>query len=154
MVKVTPTTRGRIKQMHLNKKNNAEIGRELDLARETVRNIVTKGEQRGTYHSQRSPGRPPKYSKPKRRQILMDIKKNPFLSFQSIAIDHDASESTVRAIADENHIHRRVMKRKPHLKRHHIAARRGWTRAVKEQDWRGVIFTDETSLEMGEQRRQ
>lgn len=154
MVKVTPTTRGRIKQMHLNNKNNTEIGRELDLARETVRHIVSKGEQRGTYHSQRSTGRPRKYSEPKRRQILLDIKKNPFLSFQSIAINNNASQTTVRAIADENHIHRRVMKRKPHLKQHHIAARRAWARAVKEQNWKGVIFTDETSMEMGEQRRQ
>ncbi|RPB06281.1 hypothetical protein P167DRAFT_580799 [Morchella conica CCBAS932] len=64
----------------------------------------------------------------------------------------DISPQTVRKILAEDGIYRRKATEKPHLTDEHKARRLGFCHRYREQDWRTVVFTDETYFETGSLR--
>ena len=154
MVKITPTTAGRIKHMHSEGITVRQIGKELGIPHQTVSYRVRKGDERGHYYTEKSPGRPRKLDERAQRHLLRDIENNPQLKWETVGGWHGVSGSIARSLAPEHDIYRFVMRQKPHLTANHIARRLAWGRENVGQDWRRIIFTDESSIELGQKERQ
>jgi len=73
----------------------------------------------------------------------------PRKSFQDFANEFDVGITTIRKVANENQLHRRVARRKPYLSKPTIGKRLLWAKENKHTNWKRVIFTDESSLEIG-----
>jgi hypothetical protein len=69
--------------------------------------------------------------------------------WKAYANDFNVSKDTVRNIAAAQGYHKRVMRRKPFISLGSKKKRRLWARANRTTNWRRVIFTDKTSLELG-----
>ena len=87
-------------------------------------------------------------AKSERRQTLSDITNG--------CPTPVSTKSTVRWVLHANGIHSRIAKRKPFLTPRHIIARWKFTAAHKDwtiEDWRKVVWTDESSFESGKNCR-
>ncbi|RPD54703.1 hypothetical protein L227DRAFT_471647, partial [Lentinus tigrinus ALCF2SS1-6] len=82
--------------------------------------------------------------------VIRDLRNHRTSTFKAIAdSEGDISEEQVRRIATGAGYHRRVARRKPFLGLPAIRTRRAWVRENAERDWSKVIWTDETTLELG-----
>ena len=59
------------------------------------------------------------------------------------------SGAAVGSIADRHGLHRRIMRCKPWLSPRNIQRQQQWAQDNIQRDWRPVIFTDESSVELG-----
>lgn len=136
----------------------AEIAVALSVPTRTVNDVFRKFRERGTTTPQNSPGRPPKlgerdlrglvrFSKKNRRAVLSDVT-------NSAAVK--VSDRTVRRHLRKEGIFARVAVQKPFLTDQHKARRlefakvhRNWT----VEQWEKVVWTDESSFEIGKNFR-
>ena len=101
------------------------------------------------------PGHPPSLSIRSQIDLIIDIKRHPKDNFKDIVQRNTMSASMGRQLAAENDLFRRVAQKKPFLyPEHHWSkhwSRHLWAEEREGQDGSGVIFTDETAIEMGDQ---
>lgn len=156
---LTVAERGTIVGMKLKGATYAEIAGTVNCSTSTVQKVLKKSKDIGTLESMPRSGRPPIFQDrdlrelkrvaiSNRRAPLADITNN--LSVQ-------ASVRTVRKELRKMGFDNRVAAKKPFLNRRHRAARLAFARAHRHwtvQDWERVIWTDESSFELGKQTRQ
>ena len=124
----------------------------------TVQRWIEKYTKTGSQHRAIASGRPKVLTKRDERQVLRNAKSEQCQTLSDItnSCPTPVSKSTVRRVLHANGIHSRIAKQKPFLKPRHIIARRKFTAAHKDctlEDWRKVVWTDESSFELGKNCR-
>lgn len=90
----------------------------------------------------------------RKRQIYLDLCRNPRRSYEDIGKDNKLSASTIRCVAACYCLYRFIMKWKPHLTPRQRMNRLQWAADNEGKDWTSVIFTDEAMVRIGDQGRQ
>jgi hypothetical protein len=83
------------------------------------------------------------------RRLAREILGNPGKPWAYFATMFMTSADSVRKAANSLGFYKRHKRCKPFLTPKVIAKRVQWVKDNKEQDWRRVIFTDESAIEMG-----
>ena len=148
-VELTPTTRGRIIQKHYEKVSIRSIGKAVDVSKSTAHDTIQRLEKHGRKESLPRPGGPAKTSDRDQRRIIRHLRGNRKSSYTDVAGEFEVSASTIRRVAAANGYHRRIARRKPFLSRRARAKRTTWAQNASKVDWECVVFTDETSVEIG-----
>ena len=120
--------------------------------------VLRNFDARGTIESPQRSGRPPKLTERDKRSVgrlLLANRRAPLAEITN-QLPTTVSPRTLRKAAHEIGFHARVAARKPFLMARHIAARlefakqhKNWTVA----DWKKVIWTDESTFEIGKNVR-
>jgi transposase len=136
----------------------SEVARETDVPKSTVHRILQQriaNENRiGSPPKRR--GRPCKLDRRAERMLLRHVAQNPFETMAALCSPsksgHQLSKKTVRKYLAKNEVYTFKPRRKPFLSEKHKRDRLKWAREhVKwtAEDWRCVIFSDESTFELG-----
>lgn len=156
---LTSEEKGRIVGMRKAGIRGAQIARALGHPQSTVYTVLKNHAERGTVESPKSPGRPPKFSgrdKRSLKRLLTQDRCRPLADITDLMATN-ASTSTIRVAAHDMGFNARVAARQPFLNDRHVAKRLEFERAHKNwtlEDWRRVIWTDESSFKVGKNSRQ
>lgn len=153
MIPLTPTKRGRVWGLHLAGLNDTQICKLLHYPRQSIVNTIRRQQDHGTLYDLPRSGRPSLMDDRARRHILIDIARDPGLSFYQHAAIHGCSESAIRLVANSDGVKRYIKRRAVYIGKAQAAKRLAWARENEEQDWSRVVFTDEMSVEHGVKRR-
>lgn len=151
---LTTEEKARIVGMHQAGVKGAQIGRELGLAKQTVHDVLKRFKKRGTVESPKPTGRPPKLTERDKRslgRLLVQDRRAP-LSEITNQLATDAHIDTVRKAAHKLGFNSRVATRKPFLSDRHLANRLAFAKKYEKwtvADWKRVIWTDESTFEIG-----
>lgn len=151
---LTTEEKGRIVGMHQAGVWGAQIGRELGLPKSTVHTVLKNFEKRGTVEGPKPTGRPPKLTERDKRSLgcLLGQDRRAPLSEITNQLATDANIDTVRKAAHELGFQSRAAAKKPFLNDRHLANRLAFAKKYKKwivADWKRVIWTDESSFEIG-----
>ena len=125
------------------------------IPRSTSYKLWNKYKTTGSTHALPRSGRPPVVTPHLKRRVAHEIRKDRKAHFREIGqlVKPTISATTVRAIADENGIHRRVARKVPFLRPEHRRDRRVWASQFvgwSEDDWRTIIWSDEAYICLGD----
>jgi len=136
-----------------------EIAVQVGIPVFSVYSILRRYEVAGTVETPKRPGRPPSLTERDIRRVVRTSKQNRRKTLQDITnlACPNVSPDTVRKALVANGINSRVAAKKPYLSAQHRLKRlqfakryRYWT----NEDWKKVIWTDESSVEIGHNSRQ
>jgi transposase len=160
----TPELRALICRKYEEGISSSDIAAFFDTTICTVQRVIKNYQERGHHNDAARSGRPPRLNdrsirhlkyvvEGNRRQTLSDIT----LSVNG-ALSIPAHPRTIRHTLDKHlDMHSRVAAKKPFLKDSHKRERLAWARTHKGWDmelWKKIIWTDESSVEIGKQSRQ
>ncbi|KAJ3453058.1 transposable element-related [Anaeramoeba flamelloides] len=131
--------------------NIQDIAKEISCNAKTVRRVVQRWNEENTIENYIPTGRPKTISDLKRQKIIRIVTNKPFSSSKEIAQRFSISESYCRKISNNSGLTGCKPKRKPPLTREHIRSRRHFERLFRHwsvNEWRKVIFSDETLIEL------
>lgn len=130
----------------------SEIARELNFSRTAIRNAIQRYEETGSFERKPNPGRPKKFTGRDVRALKHHVLNNrrETLSEIMVNIPVNAGINTFRKELKHLNLNSRIARKKPfindkqRLKRLNFAKEhQHWTL----EDWRRVIFTDESSFQ-------
>jgi hypothetical protein len=137
--------------------NVAEACRQQGIKYHTGLDIWHKYKVTGKTSNRRRSGRPSKVTRTAHRALIREIKKNRRKPFREIGneLPTPISESTVRRVASQHGLHRRVARKVPFLtwiqkKKRRLFAERFWDWG--EEEWRNVAWSDEVYLCLGSKK--
>lgn len=147
--------REKIVALHRDGKNSNQIQKVVGHTRSAILNIIRKIKSGFGVENKPRAGRPPKLTNRERRSLVIKSKKEPFSTARLLrtasGLESKVSIDTVKRVLRSNNLFGRVAVKKPKLnviqkrKRFQYAVNhRSWT----SEDWRKVIFTDETRIEV------
>jgi transposase len=153
--------KGLVVGMHTAGMRGAHIAQELEMPPSTVYTVLQNFRLRGTVVSPKSPGRPRKLTNRNMRhleRVLHDDRRIPLMEITNQMADiAKVSCRTVRNALNDLGYRNRVAAKKPFLIKKHKVDRlafakqhRNWT----EEDWKNIIWTDESCFEVGKNSRQ
>lgn len=136
-----------------------EIIEKTGVQRRTINRVLKKYEEEGTLERKQGSGRPAKFDERGARHLISVILKDRRLSLHEIiaSIPEEASISTVKKVLHEEGYFNRVARRKPYLSNSHVARRLKFAKEHVNWDvemWKKVIWTDESSFEIGKKSGQ
>lgn len=127
------------------------IAERLGRTQQAISKTLKKVRETGSFESAPRSGRPPAMSIREKRRLVRDIDKHPGQKWREFRTDYPHSDTTLRAAAAEADIHKRVKRERPFLTPQQKTNRLAWAKNYKDLDWKNVMFTDESSVQMGEQ---
>ena len=128
----------------------AKIAEAVGVPKTTVFNTIRNFTERGNTASEARPGRPNPWTVTGDRCLIREILKAPFLSCRQLsAALGGVPIFRLRRIAYKAGINRRIALKKPFLTASHKRKRLYWALSNQSTDWKGVLFTDEASVELG-----
>lgn len=151
---LSPYIRGQIIAYYNKKVKIIDIARELRIPSSTVKSTILQDPKRHNGESKARSGRPNILSSRDQRRILLEIKRDPFLTFSDIRNRTDINLSNTsfkRYLALSKYGHWRAAKR-PQLKLEHAKLRLEWAQKYKDwtySEWSKIIWSDECSVEIG-----
>ena len=118
----------------------------------TVKNFLVRATERQSLANLPRSGRPEILTKRQRRAILRAVRKDRQLTHEEVRRQHAPNVSliTVRRLLRQHHLRKWLAKKRPKLTEQHAAKRLAWAleyRSFTVDDWEGVIFSDECSVE-------
>jgi transposase len=133
--------------------SNRSIAKQIGCHHQTVANIYGKYLEKGNYSSDRQDctGRPKVTTAQQDQDLVQHIRANPFSSVPQV-IEHLAlpcSSATAKRRLNEVGVRSYWSARKPFLAQRHADQRMAWCLqhlADDEDDWRKVLFTDESCV--------
>lgn len=149
-LELSPHKRGQIWGMKRMGATHALIAEEFGICTKTVSNTLKR---EALYpHGSALPrsGRPRAMTKGDCRRLISWITENPFASWKEIAAEAGQSEGVVWRETEKVGLTKRKPVEKPVLGKGHRALRREWAEANTEQDWRRIVFADESAFRVGE----
>ena len=155
----TVEERGMIVGMHSTGLSNAEIGRKMGIPRTSVSNIVHLFQRRGTINSMKQSGRPHKLGMRHTRELSRLLTSNRRIPLARLVeqMSVRVHANTLRKVIMSLGFHNRVAAKKPYLSLKHKVDRLAFAKAHQnwtESDWRNIMWTDESSFEIGKYSRQ
>ena len=156
---LTTEEKARIVGMRQARTPGPQIAHELGLPKSTIDTVLKNYELRKTVESPKQTGRPPKFLERDKRSLRRVLCKDrrQTLSDVTNALPVRVSTSTVRRSTHELGFHARVAAKKPFLSNRHTVRRYAFAQEHKNwtiDDWKRVIWTDESSFEIGKNSRQ
>lgn len=158
---LTDAEKGEVVGMYKGGMKGAQIARELKMPSSTVYGVLRSYKKRGTVVSPKSSGRPQAFTQRNMRHLerLLNNDRRSSLSeiTNKMASTAEVSTRTVRNALKTLGYRNRVAAKKPYLNKKHKADRLEFARKYKnwtEEDWKNVIWTDESSFEIGRNSRQ
>ena len=156
-VELSPTKRAQIYTRYLDGRSVPEIVRLEKVKRETVRDIIQRGNKDGRKSFYTKPGRGRKKKTSNRddralvRAASKDIRATLFALSTPSKSTKKLGRNTVRKILKSAGKAKRRPRRKPFLKEEHKKARKEWCREQKKlgRDWHKVCWSDEVTFEVG-----
>ncbi|KAJ3427620.1 transposable element-related [Anaeramoeba flamelloides] len=131
--------------------NIQDIAKEISCNAKTVRRVVQRWNKENTIENYIPTGRPKTISDLKRQKIIRIVSNKLFSSSKEIAQRFSIGESYCRKISNNSGLTGCKPKRKPLLTREHIKSRWHFERLFRHwsvNEWRKVIFSDETLIEL------
>lgn len=142
MVYLTPTKRQRIISRYENTRDTenppsmVEVGKQYGCAPSTVCEILKRWREHGTTYTRDKPGRPHKLSSRDEMHLIRDIRQEPRQPWAYFADKYNVSAPTIRKVAKDQCLHKRVMRTTPYISPAAKDKRLRWTRTIPGQDWR------------------
>jgi transposase len=135
------------------------IAREMQVSARTIQRTVKRWETDGTLTSKPRSGSPKKLTQQDVDGLVALVKEKPFLTYKQVieTSGFNVAPQTVRRALGEHGYAKWRAKRRPLLKEKHALLRLAWATARTEwtpEQWASVIWTDETSVEIGKGKRQ
>jgi len=134
------------------------------LSLRTVQSIVKRSAEKGDYENEPRTGRPGKIDNRSLRHLSLNVLRDRHQSLQSITSDINpvlpspVHPTTVqRALKSGLDMSRRIAAKKPFLSTVHIRKRKAWAKEAMQltrEDWIRIIWTDESSVEVGKVSRE
>jgi len=147
---LTDFERGEISGLHKGGHTPTDISRILRIPRTTVNSVI----QNPQPNRQARTGRPYILTERDERHILLEIRKNPKISYQKLSeiLNLYVSSRTIRRMLKKHGIKKWMAKKRPLLTEEH--ARKRLEFALKYRDWSydewsTVIWSDECSIQRG-----
>lgn len=130
----------------------AQIARELNFTRTAIRSAIRRFEDTGSYERQTTSGRPKKFNDRDRRLLQRYVLKNRRSSLKEIManVDVNASINTFRKELQKLNLNSRIARKKPFINERQRRRRLEFAKEHQNwtlEDWRRVIFTDESSFQ-------
>jgi transposase len=156
---LSDSERGRIIGMHEAGATATKIATHLGHPRTTVYSIISEFKKHHKVSASKAHGQKPKFSKDdveELRHILEQDRRAPLCQITN-QLTIKASETTVRNEIHKLGFHSRIARRKPFLNDKQINNRLKFARIHQDwtvEDWKKVIWTDESSFEIGKNFRQ
>lgn len=125
------------------------IAAKLGVSKGAIHDAIQRQRAHGTQQTRPRSGRPGALDTRDHRRLVREILANPGKPWKHFGSIFEVSDDTVRKAAASMGFHKRHKRGKPFLTPQAIAKRLQWVKDNKEQDWRRVIFTDESAVEMG-----
>lgn len=129
----------------------------LDMPRSTVSTVLTKWRLTGCVITQKSGHRPPLLSERAVRDLSRELQRDRRQPIAAIAQNFHVARNTIRSYIHRLGFGNRIAPTKPYLHAHQKAARLQFANAHKHwsiEDWKKVIWTDESVFELGKNSRQ
>ncbi|KAJ9196306.1 hypothetical protein DTO164E3_6362 [Paecilomyces variotii] len=151
---LSPYTRGIIMGRVFDKVTPTKIGRDLQIARATIVSTIEKDPERDNGESLLRPGRPEALSPRDKRRVFIEIKRDPFITYDAIRANTGLNYSNttlLKYVKQSGYGHWKAKKR-PYLKPEHAKKRYEWAKAHKNwgwDEWSRIIWSDECSIEIG-----
>lgn len=144
--------------MHLAKKRNVDISQTLGCPVTTVQSVLAKFKAEGSVEGKKPSGRPSLLNDRDLRHLERDVKKTRRAPMREIVQGSatKASATTIRLALKSLGYNSRVAIVKPYLSAKHKAARLEFAKhyaAWTVDDWKRVIWTDESTFEIGKPYR-
>ena len=152
---IEPYIRAQAAALYQSGLNMNKVSKQLKVSRTCVRNAIMKFENQGTFVDSKRSGRPKKISERDERELKRLVQGNNRLSVAKITKDLNVglvkpvSEETVRRYLKKLGHEYAVKIKKPFLSLKHRRARVEWCQQHLHwtiQDWRKVIFSDESTF--------
>ena len=134
------------------------------LSPRTVQSIVKRSAEKGDYENEPRTGRPRKINDRSLRHLSLNILRDRHQSLQNITsninlvLPSPVHPTTVqRALKSGLDMSRRIAAKKPFLSTVHIWKRKAWAKEAMQltrEDWIRMIWTDESSVEVGKESRE
>jgi transposase len=140
-------------------KKPSQIAKKLKASVRTIQRIIKRQKEEGTTERKKGSGGPRKLSERDLRTLERVAKHDRRATLQEITnqMPMKVHSSTIRSRLHELGLQNRIAKKKPFLKDQHIQQRKNFASNQKNwslDDWRKVIWTDESSFETGKNSRQ
>ena len=138
--------------------HQAEIARKFNYPQSTISDLIKKYKKYGTTVDCPRSGRPREITSPAKRRIVRIINQNPHFTVSQLHEDVNLpiSGSSLVLILKSKGIEQYKAAVKPLLTEKHKKARLEWCRERlhwKLGDWSQVIFSDETTIELGQSHK-
>ena len=135
------------------------IAKKFDVTAASIYKMLTRDDLKKSTESPKPLGRPPKLSERDKRQYAIIAKRNRRATLGEITNEGPANVSTrtVRKALHEQGLNNRVAKKKPYLKPEHVQKRKLFVKNMEDwtlEDFKRVVWTDESSFELGKNTRQ
>lgn len=155
---LSPLEKGKI-LAYMENFNPAQIARKMGRDPTTIRRFIDKYKKTGVTENLPRSGRPHALNDNEKNALISEVKKNRREPLHEVinTLGLSCSLTTARQTLHDAGIHSHVAAKKPFVSKKHALARVSWCEKYKEktiQDWNQVIFSDESSVEIGKQSRQ
>lgn len=136
----------------------AQAARHYGIKTSTARNITAKFRNTGSVKNLPRSGRPRALTSADKRHLIRAVRKERRKPLAKVgnALGLNVSVQTLRNALKEKNYHRRIARKVPLLTNRHRILRMSWARiyrSFKREHWKKVIWTDETYIYLGDDRR-
>jgi transposase len=159
----TPELRALIYQKAQEGIKTSEIASFTNLTQRTIQKIIKRYEERGDHENAPKSGRPLLLNERSIRHLSLHVEQNRRESLREVtsfvnnfSASHISEDTVRRVLRHELGMHARISAPKPFLKAVHKERRLAWAKAYQgwgKEDWKCVIWTDESSVEIGKSSR-
>jgi hypothetical protein len=149
-VEYSPSRHGQILQLRDLNYSFGEISEITGASKTGAHDTVQCEQNHHTHNLPPCSGHPAAITNRQCRQVLREIHKHRFEPYKAVAACvGDLMAHQVRHIANQAGYHRQVAMRKPFLTEAAIKKHVRWADENKDCDWSMVLWTDESSIELG-----
>ncbi|CAB4481588.1 unnamed protein product [Rhizophagus irregularis] len=139
--------------------NPAQIARKMGRDPTTIRRIIDRYKKTGKTENLPRSGRPPALNNNEKNALINKVTQDRREPLHEVinTLDLNCSPTTAKRALHSVGIYSHVAAKKPFISEKHTLARISWCEKYKEKtayDWAQVIFSDESSVEIGKQSRQ
>lgn len=139
--------------------NPAQIARKIGRDPSTIHRFIDKYKKTGKTENLPRSGRPPALNNNEKNALISEVTENRREPLHEVInkLGLSCSLTTAKQALYDAGIHSHVAAKKPFISKKHASARVSWCEKYREKtahDWAQVIFSDESSIEIGKQSRQ
>ena len=155
---MSPQDKGKI-LVYMENFNTTQIAKKMGRGPTTIRRFINKYKETGTTENLPRSGRPPALNNDEKDALISEVIQNRRAPIHEVIniLDLNCSQTTALKALHDVGITSHVAAKKPFISERHASARVSWCEKYKKNtvsDWNQVIFSDESSVEIGKQSRQ
>lgn len=151
---ISMDVKGQIIGMSNSGKSARQIGRELGISDTTASRVIRRFKETGSNENRPRSGRPSILTERDKNHLTRITKSNQFTPLRQIVnqLPLNVSIDTARKALKERGLNQYDAAKKPFLKPEHVKKRKDWCKTIgswPDEEWKKVIWTDESTIELG-----